>query len=250
MNKVILRTEKIKKSFGADKVLKEISLDVTQGDVIAIIGPSGSGKSTFLRCLNKLEDIDGGSILINDQYMVSDKTGAVVYASKHKLRELRQNLSMVFQSFNLFPHLTILGNITEAPIHVRKIAKNQADERAMKLLQMVGLEDKAKQYPFELSGGQKQRIAIARAMAMDPELICFDEPTSALDPELTSEVLAVMQELAALGTTMIVVTHEMSFARNVATRVIFMDQGRIVEQGTPENIFDNPQHERTKAFLK
>lgn len=247
---LILSAKNIRKNFDNDEVLRGISLDVHRGDVIAIIGPSGSGKSTFLRCLNKLENIDGGSIKINDEYMVEDATegNKVQYAPDGKLRELRRKLGMVFQSFNLFPHMSVLSNITEAPKRVLKLSAQEADAEAMNLLKLVGLENKAKSFPCELSGGQQQRIAIARALAMKPELICFDEPTSALDPELTGEVLAVMRNLALAGSTMLVVTHEMSFARNVANKVVFMDAGLIVEEGDPVEFFKNPKHPRSVAF--
>jgi ABC-type polar amino acid transport system ATPase subunit len=228
------------KTFGNLEVLKGVDLHVSQGEVVVIIGPSGSGKSTFLRCMNHLESIDGGSITINGK-MVENKEAA--------LNKLRQDIGMVFQQFNLFPHMTVLQNIMEAPVLLKKVTKAEAKEKGIQLLKKVGLEEKADEYPNRLSGGQKQRVAIARALAMEPTIMLFDEPTSALDPELVGEVLAVMKQLAKEGMTMVVVTHEMGFAKEVADRVIFMDGGNIIEQGIPEDIFVNPKHDRTKEFL-
>ncbi|MBT2728431.1 amino acid ABC transporter ATP-binding protein [Bacillus sp. ISL-75] len=228
------------KTFGDLEVLKGVDLHVSQGEVVVIIGPSGSGKSTFLRCMNHLESVDGGSITINGK-MVENKEAA--------LNKLRQDIGMVFQQFNLFPHMTVLQNIMEAPILLKKMTKAEAKKKGIQLLKKVGLEAKADEYPNRLSGGQKQRVAIARALAMEPTVMLFDEPTSALDPELVGEVLTVMKQLAKEGMTMVVVTHEMGFAKEVADRVIFMDGGNIIEQGIPEDIFVNPKHDRTKEFL-
>ena len=228
------------KKFNNLEVLKGIDLDVAPGEVVVIIGPSGSGKSTFLRCMNYLEVADSGTITIN---------GKIVESKESSLNKLRQEIGMVFQQFNLFPHRTVMENIIEAPVLLKKMTKDQAKKQGMELLKKVGLVEKADEYPNRLSGGQKQRVAIARALAMEPKIMLFDEPTSALDPELVGEVLTVMKQLAKEGMTMVVVTHEMGFAKEVADRVIFMDGGYIVEQGSPEAIFEQPQHERTKEFL-
>ena len=239
-------TEKVKvtglyKSFGKLDVLCGIDLEVSEGEVVCLIGPSGSGKSTLLRCLNRLEESTGGEIMV-DGYCISDK--------KIDINRVRENIGMVFQQFNLFAHMTVKKNIMYAPVTLKKMTKEEAEKRAIELLERVGLADKADVYPHQLSGGQKQRVAIARALAMNPDIMLFDEPTSALDPEMVGEVLQVMKELAADGMTMVVVTHEMGFAREVADRVLFMSDGVIVEQGTPEQIFSNPQEERTQEFLK
>ena len=236
----MITCKNVNKSFGELEVLKGVDLHVSQGEVVVIIGPSGSGKSTFLRCMNHLESIDGGSITINER-MVENKEAA--------LNKLRQEIGMVFQQFNLFPHMTVLQNIIEAPVLLKKMTKADAKKKGIELLKKVGLEAKADEYPNRLSGGQKQRVAIARALAMEPTVMLFDEPTSALDPELVGEVLSVMKQLAKEGMTMVVVTHEMAFAKEVADRVIFMDGGNIMEQGIPEDIFVNPKHDRTKEFL-
>ena len=238
-------TEKVKvrnlvKHFDKLKVLCGIDLTVTEGEVVCIIGPSGSGKSTLLRCLNRLEEPTGGEIIV-DAAVVTDK--------KTNINKVRENIGMVFQSFNLFSNFTVLENIMFAPVELKKMTKAEAKTKAMELLARVGLADKADAYPHQLSGGQQQRVAIARSLAMNPDIMLFDEPTSALDPEMVGEVLAVMKELAAAGMTMIVVTHEMGFARDVADRVIFMADGVIVEEGTPEEIFTDPQNPRTKEFL-
>ena len=238
-------TEKVKvrnlvKHFDKLEVLNGIDLTVTEGEVVCIIGPSGSGKSTLLRCLNKLEEPTGGEIIVDD---------AVVTDKKTNINKVRENIGMVFQSFNLFSNYTVLENIMFAPVELKKMTKAEAKTKAMELLARVGLSDKADAYPHQLSGGQQQRVAIARSLAMNPDIMLFDEPTSALDPEMVGEVLAVMKELAAAGMTMIVVTHEMGFARDVADRVIFMADGVIVEEGTPEEIFIDPQNPRTKEFL-
>ncbi|MCI6735381.1 MAG: amino acid ABC transporter ATP-binding protein [Aerococcus urinaeequi] len=230
----------LKKSFGKNEVLKGIDLTINQGEVVCIIGPSGSGKSTFLRCLNRLEDINGGEVLV-DGTNITDKS--------IDINKARRNIGMVFQHFNLFPHLSVLENITLAPTELGKTQKDASKEQALSLLEQVGLADKAEAFPNSLSGGQKQRVAIARALAMNPDIMLFDEPTSALDPEMVGDVLNVMKDLAKEGMTMVVVTHEMGFAREVADRVIFMDGGYVVEEGKPEDIFSNPQHNRTKEFL-
>ncbi|HAA09368.1 MAG: amino acid ABC transporter ATP-binding protein [Syntrophomonadaceae bacterium] len=246
----VLQANDIYKSFGQLKVLKGVSLEVKKGEVIAIIGPSGSGKSTLLRCLNRLETIDRGTITITGEYMVkSEKDGRAVYSSEKDITRLRRKMGMVFQNFNLFPHKSVLENLMIAPMLVNQVSADQAEETARNLLDKVGLAQKANNYPFELSGGQQQRVAIARALAMNPDIMCFDEPTSALDPELTGEVLRVMRDLALEHMTMIVVTHEIGFAREVANRVIFMDEGLIVEQGTASEVLLNPQQERTQSFL-
>ncbi|WP_019851392.1 amino acid ABC transporter ATP-binding protein [Desulfitobacterium sp. PCE1] len=240
----------IEKNFDKLEVLKGVSLEVFKGEVVAIIGPSGSGKSTFLRCLNRLEVIDGGSITIEGDELVSTTgEGKVVYAEETQARMICRKMGMVFQQFNLFPHLTVLENVIEAPITVKRVKKDEIIPEAKELLRKVGLLDKLDCYPSRLSGGQKQRVAIARALAMNPDIMLFDEPTSALDPELTGEVLKAMRQLAEEHMTMIVVTHEMSFAREVANRVIFMDKGEIVEQGEPEAVFGAPKQQRTQAFL-
>ncbi|MBC1570814.1 amino acid ABC transporter ATP-binding protein [Listeria sp. FSL L7-1426] len=230
----------LKKSFGANEVLKGIDIEVKEGEVVCVIGPSGSGKSTFLRCMNNLEDITAGDVIVDD-FNITDK--------KVDINQVRENIGMVFQHFNLFPHLSVLENITLAPVELKKMDKEAAKSNALRLLEQVGLQEKAEEYPNQLSGGQKQRVAIARALAMDPDIMLFDEPTSALDPEMVGEVLGVMKKLAKDGMTMIIVTHEMGFAREVGDRVIFMDGGYIVEEGKPAEIFDNPTHERTISFL-
>lgn len=235
-----VKVENLKKSFGKLEVLKDINMEVQEGEVVCLIGPSGSGKSTFLRCLNKLEEPTGGSVIVDD-YDLMLKTADI--------NKIRENIGMVFQQFNLFPHLSVLENITLAPVDRKRMTKAEAQEKAKSLLDKVGLLDKADVYPASLSGGQQQRVAIARALAMEPDIMLFDEPTSALDPEMVGEVLDVMKKLAADGMTMVVVTHEMGFAREVADRVVFMDGGYIVEQGTPEEVFGNPQNKRTQDFL-
>ncbi|WP_328518801.1 amino acid ABC transporter ATP-binding protein [Kribbella sp. NBC_00359] len=240
----------VTKSFHHVEVLKGIDLDVDRGQVVCLLGPSGSGKTTFLRCINQLETIDGGRIWVDGDLMGYADRGGRLYRLKNKqIAAQRREIGMVFQRFNLFPHKTALQNIIEAPTQVRGESKKSARERAMKLLDRVGLADRCNAYPAQLSGGQQQRVAIARALAMQPKLMLFDEPTSALDPELVGDVLAVMRELALDGMTMIVVTHEMSFAREVADTVVFMDGGVVVESGPPKDVIGNPQHARTKTFL-
>jgi ABC-type polar amino acid transport system ATPase subunit len=236
----MIKVVNLKKQFGDNVVLKDISVTITPGEAISVIGPSGSGKSTFLRCINGLEEITDGHIYV-DELDIADP--------KVNIDTLRERVGMVFQSFNLFPHLSVTDNITLAPITLNKMSKADANKKAIELLKKVGLEDKAEVFPSSLSGGQKQRVAIARALAMDPEAILFDEPTSALDPEMVGEVLQVMKDLASEGMTMIVVTHEMGFAKEVCDRVIFMADGEIVEESSPEEMFSNPKNERTKNFL-
>ena len=240
MTDVILETRNLKKSFGKLEVLKGISTGIRRGEVVSIIGPSGGGKSTFLRCLNRLEEATEGQIFV-DGYEITNK--------KVDINKVRQNIGMVFQSFNLFAHLSVKKNIMLAPVDLKLMSKEEAEKKAIELLDRVGLADKANAFPHQLSGGQQQRVAIARALAMNPDVMLFDEPTSALDPEMVGEVLSVMKELAEGGMTMIVVTHEMGFARDVADRVILMADGVIAEQGTPEQIFEHPQVKRTQDFL-
>ncbi len=238
MPKVLVRG--LKKQYGDNVVLKSIDLTIQPGEVVCVIGPSGSGKSTMLRCLNRMEEINGGKVLID---------GVDITDPKEDINKIRQNIGMVFQHFNLFPHLSVLDNITLAPMELKGLSKVEAESLALYLLESVGLADKAHVAPNSLSGGQKQRVAIARALAMQPDVLLFDEPTSALDPEMVGDVLDVMKKLAEDGMTMIVVTHEMGFAREVADRVIFMDGGFIVEEGAPEELFSHPSHERTQSFL-
>ena len=239
-NNIKVHVENLKKSFGRLEVLKDISMDICEGEVVVLLGPSGSGKSTFLRCLNQLEVATEGTIIV-DGYNVTDK--------HTDINKVRENIGMVFQHFNLFPHMTVLENIMLAPVELKKMTKEEAKEKGMQLLARVGMVEKADVYPPQLSGGQKQRVAIARALAMNPDVMLFDEPTSALDPEMVGEVLAVMKELALGGMTMVVVTHEIGFAREVAHRIVFMDGGYIVEQGTPDEVLKNPKEARTIDFL-
>jgi ABC-type polar amino acid transport system ATPase subunit len=242
--------DRVSKNFGSNKVLRGISLEVNPGEVLCIVGPSGSGKSTFLRCINHLERVDAGRLSVDGQLVGYRQKGDKLYELKLKEAALqRQDIGMVFQRFNLFPHLTAVENIILAPMRVKRLSKAAATARAKELLERVGLGDKGDHYPAHLSGGQQQRVAIARALAMDPKLMLFDEPTSALDPELVGEVLDVMKELAKSGMTMIVVTHEMGFAREVADTLVFMDEGVVVEAGAPRQILSDPQHDRTRAFL-
>lgn len=246
----MMKAQEVYKQFGKLEVLKGISLQVEKGEVVAIIGPSGSGKSTFLRCMNHLETIDAGSIVIEGEVLVvPGPDGKAKYCSEQNRRKICRKMGMVFQNFHLFPHKSVLENIIEAPMLVNGTSREEAVKAAEALLDKVGLAQKRNSYPSQLSGGQKQRVAIARALAMNPDIMLFDEPTSALDPELTGEVLKVIQGLAAEHMTMIVVTHEMGFAREVANRVVFMDEGLIVEEGTPEEVFGSPRNERTRAFL-
>ena len=237
---VKIHVSHLQKSFGKIEVLKDISYDVHEGEVVVIIGPSGSGKSTFLRCMNKLEEISGGEIVV-DGHTLTDR--------HVDINKVRENVGMVFQHFNLFPHMNVMQNLMLAPVDLKKATKEKARERALQMLRKVGMEDKAEAYPDQLSGGQKQRVAIARALCMTPDIMLFDEPTSALDPEMVGEVLQVMKQLAADGMTMVIVTHEMGFAREVADRVLFMDGGYIVEQGTPQEVLLNPKEPRTIDFL-
>lgn len=239
-NNIKIKVKGLKKSFGSIHVLKGIDAEITAGEVICVIGPSGSGKSTFLRCLNRLEEATEGEILLD---------GESITAKDSDIDKIRQHVGMVFQQFNLFPHYTVKENVMLAPVELKIKTKAEAEKKAMELLKRVGLADKADAKPKELSGGQQQRVAIARALAMEPDIMLFDEPTSALDPEMVCEVLDVMKELAAEGMTMVVVTHEMGFAHDVADRVFFIDQGVIMEQGTPEEVMDHPKNERTQSFL-
>ena len=239
-NNVKIHVEHLKKNFGNLEVLRDVSTDIYEGEVVVVLGPSGSGKSTFLRCLNRLEEITGGTVIVDGHDLTDKKTD---------LNKMRENVGMVFQHFNLFNNLNVMGNMTLAPVELKKATKGEAKEKALHLLNRVGLSDKAEAYPAQLSGGQKQRVAIARALAMDPDIMLFDEPTSALDPEMVGEVLQVMKQLAAEGMTMVVVTHEIGFAREVASRVIFMEGGYIVEEGTPDEVINHPKQKRTIDFL-
>lgn len=248
---MIIEMNNIRKHFGDLEVLKDISFGVDSGEVVSVIGPSGSGKSTLLRCATFLETIDGGEILyMGERAAHTDSSGKAVYVSHQEMRHFRSYCGLVFQQFNLFPHYSVLKNLTDAPIQVQHRSKDEAEATAMELLGKMGIADKANVYPYQLSGGQQQRVAIARALAMKPEILFFDEPTSALDPELTGEVLKVIRQLAEEKMTMVVVTHEMPFAKAVSNRVLFMDGGVVVEQGAPEEVFDNPKEERTKQFLR
>jgi polar amino acid transport system ATP-binding protein len=248
--KPMVLAEQVCKSFGALRVLKGVTLEVAKGQVLVMVGPSGSGKSTFLRCINHLETVNAGRLYVDgDLIGYRERVTKLHEMSPRDAAKQRRDIGMVFQHFNLFPHRTALANIIEAPIHVKGVKKNEAVERARDLLNQVGMSEKADAYPAQLSGGQQQRVAIARALAMNPKLMLFDEPTSALDPELVGEVLGVMKKLAEEGMTMLVVTHEMGFAREVADQLVFMDEGIIMESGNPREMMANPQHERTKAFL-
>ncbi|NBI91582.1 amino acid ABC transporter ATP-binding protein [Lachnospiraceae bacterium] len=244
----LLEISHMRKCFDNVEVLKDISLSVKEGEVVSIIGPSGSGKSTLLRCATMLEKMDGGELKYLGEAAAWEEDGRCIYAGKQKKKEIRKHFGLVFQNFNLFPHYSVMKNITDAPISVDKVPKKEAEERAMKLLCQLGLEDKKDAYPYQLSGGQQQRVSIARALALQPKILFFDEPTSALDPELTGEVLKVIRELAREHMTMIIVTHEMQFAKELSDRIIFMEQGVIRQEGTPEEIFANP-NERVKEFI-
>ena len=246
----LLEMKHEKKTFGSLEVLKDISIEVNEGEVVAIIGPSGSGKSTFLRCATLLENMDEGTLSYCGESATLNESGAAQYVDKKKLHSIRNNFGLVFQNFNLFPHFSVLKNVIDAPINVQKRDKAEVTAEARELLKKVGLENKEDSYPGQLSGGQQQRVAIARALAMNPKMLFFDEPTSALDPEITAGILKLLRELANEKMTMVIVTHEIDFARNVADRVIFMDGGVIVEEGKPQDVIDNPKSERTKAFLQ
>jgi len=246
----LLEMKHVKKTFGSLEVLKDISIEVNEGEVVAIIGPSGSGKSTFLRCATLLENMDEGTLSYCGESATLNESGAAQYVDKKKLHSIRNNFGLVFQNFNLFPHFSVLKNVIDAPINVQKRDKAEVTAEARELLKKVGLENKEDSYPDQLSGGQQQRVAIARALAMNPKMLFFDEPTSALDPEITAGILKLLRELANEKMTMVIVTHEIDFARNVADRVIFMDGGVIVEEGKPQDVIDNPKSERTKAFLQ
>lgn len=246
----LLEMKHAKKTFGSLEVLKDISIEVNEGEVVAIIGPSGSGKSTFLRCATLLENMDEGTLSYCGESATLNESGAAQYVDKKKLHSIRNNFGLVFQNFNLFPHFSVLKNVIDAPINVQKRDKAEVTAEARELLKKVGLENKEDSYPGQLSGGQQQRVAIARALAMNPKMLFFDEPTSALDPEITAGILKLLRELANEKMTMVIVTHEIDFARNVADRVIFMDGGVIVEEGKPQDVIDNPKSERTKAFLQ
>ena len=245
----VLEMNHVKKHFGGLEVLKDINLSVSEGQVVSIIGPSGSGKSTLLRCATLLETMDNGDLIYLGNYAAKNSENGSVYASADELKKIKSNFGLVFQNFNLFPHHSVIKNITEAPILVQKRNKDEVYEEAKELLSKMGLSDKGDYYPYQLSGGQQQRVSIARALAMKPKMLFFDEPTSALDPELTGEILKVIKDLAAEHMTMIIVTHEMSFARDVSNHVIFMDGGVIVEEGNPNDVINNPKQERTTLFL-
>ena len=246
----LLEMKQVKKTFGRLVGLKDLLIEVNEGEVVAIIGPSGSGKSTFLRCATLLENMDEGTLSYCGESATLNESGAAQYVDKKKLHSIRNNFGLVFQNFNLFPHFSVLKNVIDAPINVQKRDKAEVTAEARELLKKVGLENKEDSYPGQLSGGQQQRVAIARALAMNPKMLFFDEPTSALDPEITAGILKLLRELANEKMTMVIVTHEIDFARNVADRVIFMDGGVIVEEGKPQDVIDNPKSERTKAFLQ
>ena len=246
--KKLLEISHLKKSFGDTEVLKDISMEVNEGEVVAILGPSGSGKSTLLRCATLLETMDAGTLKLGGETACEDKDGVSVYVGKKELREIKNTYGLVFQNFNLFPHYTVMKNIIDAPVCVDGVSKEEAKERAWKLLKQLGLSDKADAYPYQLSGGQQQRVSIARALALQPKVLFFDEPTSALDPELTGEVLRVIRQLADEHMTMVIVTHEMQFAKELSDRVIFMEKGLVCQEGTPEEVFGNP-NARVKEFI-
>lgn len=246
----VLEIQNLRKNFGTLQVLKNISIQVEQGEVVAILGPSGSGKSTLLRCATLLERMDGGTLIYNGKTAAKEEDGRMIYTKGSELKEIRRSFGLVFQDFNLFPHYTVLKNVWDAPVSVEKRSKEEAVREAREILAKVGLSEKENDYPFQLSGGQKQRVAIARALCMHPDILFFDEPTSALDPEITAGILKVLRQLAEEKMTMVIVTHEIGFARKVANRVIFMDGGVIVEEGRPEDVIDHPSNERTRAFLQ
>ena len=246
----LLEINHCRKQFGTNEVLKDLNISVEESQVLSIIGPSGSGKSTLLRCATLLETMDGGDLIYEGQYAAKDTDGKSVYASAAELQKIRNKFGLVFQNFNLFPHYSVLKNVMEAPMLVQKRPRVEVKDEAMELLRMMGLEDKADAYPFQLSGGQQQRVSIARALAMNPRILFFDEPTSALDPELTGEILRVIRNLAEKKMTMVIVTHEMAFARDVSDYVVFMNEGYIVEQGNPRDVIDHPSQERTIQFLR
>ena len=246
----LLEINHCRKQFGTNEVLKDLNISVEESQVLSIIGPSGSGKSTLLRCATLLETMDGGDLIYEGQYAAKDTDGKSVYASAAELQKIRNKFGLVFQNFNLFPHYSVLKNVMEAPMLVQKRPRGEVKDEAMELLRMMGLEDKADAYPFQLSGGQQQRVSIARALAMNPRILFFDEPTSALDPELTGEILRVIRNLAEKKMTMVIVTHEMAFARGVSDYVVFMNEGYIVEQGNPRDVIDHPSQERTIQFLR
>lgn len=245
-----LKVSELNKSFKGKQVLKNVSFQVEEGEIVALLGQSGAGKTTVLRCINGLEKADGGSIEISDIPLFEEKNGRVVYCSKDTMKEVRKNLGMVFQNYNLFPHMSVLENIIEAPVNVFKISKDEAKRDANELLNQIGLADKENAYPFELSGGQKQRVAIARACALNPKIMCFDEPTSALDPELTEGIATVIDGLSKKGMGILIITHDMAFAKRVAHKVLFMADGEIIEEGSVDEIFNNPKKEKTKNFVK
>lgn len=246
----VLTVRHIKKSFDDKEVLKDISLHVEEGEVVSILGPSGSGKSTLLRCATFLERAEGGEIAYGEIKVVTDVSGHAVYPPRKELQKAQSNFGLVFQNFNLFPHFTVLKNVSDAPITIQKREKEEVYREVRELLAKVGLEEKENAYPCELSGGQQQRVAIARALALKPKMLYFDEPTSALDPEITAEILRVLKKLAAEKMTMVIVTHEIDFAKAVSDRILFMDEGMVIEEGTPEEVIDNPKNERTRSFLK
>jgi polar amino acid transport system ATP-binding protein len=250
MGEILLEVNHLKKSFGSNEVLKDISATVREGEVVSILGPSGSGKSTFLRCMTMLESMDAGDLIYEGKYAAKDTSGKAVYAGKEEKKEIARSFGLVFQNFNLFPHYSVLKNIMISPLLTQKRKEDEVEKEARELLEKVGLADKADAYPGQLSGGQQQRVAIARALAMKPKILFFDEPTSALDPETTAEVLKLLRQLAQEKMTMVIVTHEISFARGVSNRVIFMDGGNIIEEGSPEEVIDHPSNERTRSFLK
>lgn len=247
---VLLEVKNITKSFGGVDVLRGISFDLSEGQAVSVLGPSGSGKSTLLRCITMLETADGGEVTYCGRKGIYTRDGRTVYAPKAELREIKKSFGLVFQSFNLFPHYTVMQNITDAPVHVLGVPRDEAEARAKELIAKLGLEGREGHYPYQLSGGQQQRVAIARALAMQPKMLFFDEPTSALDPELTAEILSVLKALAREKMTMMIVTHEIDFARSISDHVIFMDGGVIAEEGRPEDVIDHPSSERTRAFLK